>query len=58
VHHVLDLRDVTVLSHASAQAPQHLAQRGAGPMDIVVALQHCQDLPLDVISGPLTDALG
>ena len=35
---VLDLRDVTVLRHASAQARKHLAQRSAGPMDSVVSL--------------------
>jgi hypothetical protein len=46
VHHVLDLRDVAVRGHASAQARKHLAQRGAGPMDIVLPLQPRQHVPL------------
>jgi hypothetical protein len=58
VHHLRDLSNVAVLGHASAQTREHFAQRGAGPMDIVVPLQHRQHFTLRVIGGPLADALG
>jgi hypothetical protein len=56
-HDVLDLRNMAVRGHASAQARQHLAQRSARPMDIVIPRQHGKYLPLGVISCPLTNAL-